>query len=229
MSIRSERPTNPKGQLFYPFAEIVKPQGPSEGNYPDGYPVGCVIHFTAGRDVTEQDARNSLSWGHESKFNFFMITPAGKTLQSLPLNRWASHAGTSKWKGIGSNVSRKLVGIEVACAGSLTKKPNGKWKPWFNAEYSDKDVRYVDGAKHGCQSGTYRKFTNDQEEELIDLICWLKFNKPDIFNFDYVLGHHEVAGMKGLGYWRKPDPGGSLSMSMDNFRALVKEEYKKRY
>jgi len=229
MTIKTERPNNTKGLLYYPFAQIVKPEGPSEGTYANGYPKGCVIHFTAGRDATEADARNSLDWGHRQGWNFFVITPEGRTLQSLPLNKWAHHAGVSKWPGLGRGVSRHLVGIEVACAGAVEKKASGKWKPWFNAEYAADEVRTVNGTNHGCQTGTFRKFRPAQEEELVDLICWLKFNNPEVFDFDLVLGHHEVSGMQGLGYWRKPDPGGSLSMSMSDFRTHLSQEYENRY
>jgi hypothetical protein len=54
---------------------------------------------------------------------------------------------------------------------------------------------------------------------------WLKNNNPKIFDFDKVLGHHEVSGRVGLGYWRKIDPGGSLSMPMREYREYLKKLY----
>jgi hypothetical protein len=51
-----------------------------------------------------------------------------------------------------------------------------------------------------------------------------KKNNPNIFNEDYILGHDEVAGPRGIGKSRKQDPGGALSMTMTELRELVKKK-----
>jgi len=45
-----------------------------------------------------------------------------------------------------------------------------------------------------------------------------KANNPEVFDFEYVLGHDEAADPKGIGYWRKNDPEDALSMTMNQFR-----------
>jgi N-acetyl-anhydromuramyl-L-alanine amidase AmpD len=197
-----------------PLAQIVTPHMPTQGAYPDGYPRGAVVHFTAGRDDNEQHAANMVSWGREQGYCYFVIGPSGIIYQSFPLDRWGHHAGESAWPGLGSSVSSKLVGIEVCCAGKLDDKNQS----WFGVTYPSSEVRKVTESKHGCPTGFYRKFTAEQEQSLKQLLIWLKQNNPAVFSFDLVLGHHEVSGMKGIGHWRKNDPGGSLSMPMDILR-----------
>jgi len=52
---------------------------------------------------------------------------------------------------------------------------------------------------------------------LFKLLRWLEYNGNGIFKLDFVLGHDEVAPS------RKNDPGGSLSMTMPEFRKKLKE------
>jgi hypothetical protein len=211
-----ESPKEVIGALWYPKAEVIKGMKPF-GKYPEGYPDGAVVHTTDGRDESDQAAMSSFYWGADSGYAFFLILPSGKVVQSLPLNQWGKHAGTSKWPVVGSDVSRFLVGIEVACAGNLSNTN----KSWFGKTYDASEVREVTKA-HGCAPGRYKKMTQAQEDSLVELLVWLKKNNPKIFNVDWILGHHEVSGEKGLGYYRKVDPGGSLSMTMDQLRDRIK-------
>lgn len=86
-------------------------------------------------------------------------------------------------------------------------------------------MRTITSNTQNIAKGTYEKYTEKQEQALIELVLWLKKNNPSVFNLDYVLGHDEVAGPSGIGRWRKTDPGGSLSMTMDKFRTLLKNKY----
>lgn len=192
----------------------------TRGGYADGYPRGAVVHFTAGRDQTEQQARNSIDNGRENGYAFFVIGPDGEVYQACPLDQWGYHAGESNWPGLGSGVSSRLVGIEIANAGKLTDD----CKSWFGVQYPAAETRKVTAA-YGCPAGVYKKYTPKQEIALIQLLIWLKANNPGVFNFAYVLGHHEVAGKKGLGWWRKNDPGGALSMTMDQLRQSLTDRY----
>lgn len=199
---------------WYPLANIVTPHMKTRGTYPDGYPRGAVVHFTAGRDQTEKQARNSVSNGRENGYCYFVIGPAGEVYQAFPLDRWGYHAGESSWKGLGASVSSKLVGIELCAAGRLSDENES----WFGVRYDDADVREVNEDHYGCPSGRYKKYTERQEAALFQLLTWLKNNNPSVFSYDLVLGHHEVSGMKGIGRWRKNDPGGALSMTMNDLR-----------
>lgn len=187
--------------LFVPWAVVPERKMATSFTYINGYPQGAIVHFTAGRDETEQEALDSYDWGCDNGYVFFMIGPTGKLYQGFPLSRGGAHAGSSSYPGLGNNVSTKLVGIEIACAGQLDK-----WNTsWFRKQYPKEQVR-----------NGFKKYTPEQEETLIKLLVWLKKNNPNVFNIDYILGHNEVSP------GRKPDPGHSLSMSMDELRAKVK-------
>lgn len=211
--------------LWCPFALRQKDEMKTNGKYTKSYPQGAVVHFTAGRDETEKDALGTLDYGRKQGYAFFVIGPTGVVYQAHPLDRWGSHAGESAWPGLGSGVSQKLVGIEVACAGKLEKCESG-FKSWFGKTYKLDEVRNIQDSTDNILKGVYKKFTLLQEESLIGLILWLKKNNPEVFNLEYVLGHDEVAGPKGIGRWRKNDPGGSLSCTMTDFRKKLSDEYK---
>lgn len=202
--------------LWYPLAEIVTPRMRSKGKYANDYPRGAVVHFTAGRDQTEEQARNSVHHGRENGYVYFVIGPTGQVYQACPLNEWGYHAEESHWPGLGNGVSSKLVGIEITNAGKLTLER----KSWFGVQYARTETREVN-LDHDCPPGLYKKYTPDQEAALINLLLWLHSNNPTVFNFSYVLGHHEVSGVKGIGFWRKNDPGGALSMTMEGLRKLL--------
>ena len=213
--------------LVFPKA-ITQLSMPTKGEFEKGYPKGVVVHFTAGHFGSVQAALNTVSNGKKNGYAFWCIASDGTVLQTHPVSRWGYHAGESAWKNVSvgklvGRVSDDLLGIEITCGGLLTKKGN-KFFTWFNKEVPPEEVRYVTEAEYGCPTGYYHKFTEAQEKSLIDIILWLKrMDTKNVFTFDNVLGHHEVSGKRGIGYWRKNDPGGSLSLNMDQFRNLLKE------
>jgi N-acetyl-anhydromuramyl-L-alanine amidase AmpD len=213
---------------YIPFAIQHSNQMPTKGEYEDSYPVGAVIHFTAG-DYKQgvKSAINSIQYGIKLDFCYLCISYDGQIIQANPLNRWGYHCGESQWPGLGKSLSRKLIGIEICCLGIVEKK-DGKYKNWFNQEVSPDLVRYTPGNDNQSK-GYYHIFSKEQETALIELLVWLKSNNSKVFDINYILGHDEVSGKKGLGYFRKTDPGGSLSMTMTELRAKVKQEYENRY
>lgn len=210
-------PIKPKPEvlLWCPFAFIPPKAMKTQGRYERGYPLGAVVHHSAGTDA------GIYEYGLQQGFTYFVINRDGRILQGFPLDRWGSHAGVSKWPGLGEGVSSKLVGIEVVSAGKLSKSGDG-WKSWFGKTYSDDEVRTVPTNKENIQAGTYHKFTSEQEASLIKLLRWLKENNPGVFSYDFVIGHDECSGPAGIGYWRKNDPGASLSMTMPELRKHLK-------
>lgn len=216
--------------LWYPpAARIPGVTMPTRGIYPNGYPQGAVVHFTAGRSLKgDSDAISTVIYGAGQGFAYLCISNDGTVFQAHPLDRYGNHAGTSRWPDIGGDVSRQLVGIEICCAGHVTPIGDNKFKSWFGEIYNASQVRHVKEEDYGCPTGYYHKYTPEQELALVQLLLWLKSNNPDVFNFDYVLAHHEVSGKKGIGYFRKNDCGGALSITMDQLRAHLKEEYMKQ-
>jgi len=197
--------------LWYPAAKTGYKKAITRGSYKGGYPKGAIVHFTAGR-------RNGLSTGidlqRSTKMCYFLIDENGEVAQNFPLDEWGYHAGKSKWSGLSGSVSDELVGIEVMCGGKLTEK-NGKWYTWFNKEIPAKERRKV-SKKDNIIAGTYHAYTEEQEDALTGLLIWLHKNNKDTFSLDLVLGHDEVSP------GRKNDPGGSLSMTMKQYRTHLK-------
>jgi N-acetyl-anhydromuramyl-L-alanine amidase AmpD len=210
---------------FYPKARLSKYKLKTRGKYAKGWPLGAVTHFSAGRDGAE----NLLKYASENSFVFMAIQKDGQIYQSptAPISAWGFHAGESKWKTLFGSVSDDLIGIEITCAGRLTEK-DGKLYTWYGAVIPRDNARYTPGRANQLH-GWYEKFTPEQEATLIDLLLWLKHQAPEVFSFDHVLGHDEVSGKSGLGYWRKNDPGASLSMTMPELRELLKRKYREVY
>ena len=207
--------------LWCPFALNNFPKAPTKGSYRKGYPEGAIVHFTAGR---YHDLADSLSSQIKNGYTYFVIDQDGNIGQNFPLDSWGYHAGESKWQGLGESVSSKLVGIEVQCAGKV--KPKGtKYETWFGSIIEQEQVRHIaQNTANQQEAGHYHKYTSAQEGALKRLILWLHRNNSEVFSLDYVLGHDEVSGPKGIGKWRKNDPGGSLSKTMDDFRIELKAD-----
>lgn len=198
--------------LWYPKAVITQEKMPTRGVYANNYPVGAVVHFTAGRSLKgDTDAINTIRSGIVNGYCYFCISSTGTVFQSFPLNKWGYHCGQSSWPGLGSSLSNKLVGIEVCNAGKLDK--NGK--SWFGETYPKSETRDVDD-NYG-EAGKYHKYTPAQEKSLLELLIWLKTNNPTVFKTENILGHHEISP------GRKNDPCGALSMTMPSLREFIKK------
>lgn len=202
--------------LWIPFAEIVKPEMKARGTYRKAYPEGLTLHHTAGHQ--DKLGKSGVAYGREQGHLYLFMDQYGKIFQSFPLNKWGYHAGKSSYAGLGSGVSARLVGLEVAAAGKLDKSGSG-WKSYWGKPMPKEQVREVPKKNANQQAGAYQRYTAAQEASIIELCLWLKRNNPTVFNFDYVVGHDEVAPT------RKNDPGGSLSMTMPALRDLLKKRY----
>ncbi|WP_160166305.1 peptidoglycan-binding protein [Calothrix sp. PCC 7507] len=204
-------------KLWIPFAQHPFDIS-TKWTYEQGYPRGAVVHFTAGRD----NPIGTLKYLGELGFPCLMMGRDGVIYQAFPLNKGGSHSGTFHHK--------YSVGIEIVAAGRCEPETvNGqrKFKAWFHkfpSEYFDEsEMRYVE--RNGSRrEGWYHKYTLAQEESLIKLLLWLKSQAPDIFSFDDVKGHDECCDEGGKP-GNKNDPGGALSMTMPEFRALLKRKY----
>ncbi|MEL6317508.1 MAG: trypsin-like peptidase domain-containing protein, partial [Pseudomonadota bacterium] len=117
-----------EAELWCPFAE----RGPSmrlRGPYAHRYPIGAVVHYTAGRfEKGAASARATMRYGAKSHA-YFCIGADGAILQPGPLSHWGSHAGRSWRRGLLSDptqdvywLSRYLVGIEICGAGKVTRR-----------------------------------------------------------------------------------------------------------
>jgi hypothetical protein len=207
--------------LWYPGAVKHDPPLaplPTKGRYERGFPRGAVVHYTAGAYGLSE-----LALARQLGYTYFLVDEHGGVHQLFPLDRWGSHAGESSWPGLDGKVSRHLVGIEVDCAGLVTPDGKGNFRSWWGALVAGSDTRIVHNktaADDNRTAGAYHRFTDAQEDALVDLLVWMKTQAPEVFDLDLVLGHDEVSP------GRKQDPGGSLSMPMPAFRAYVKARYR---
>lgn len=219
------------GELWYPNAvKRTDLRMKARGTFKGGWPVGILVHFTAGRSGGLAKAIDSIKGGIKNGYLFACIADSGEFVQPNPMTEWGYHAGESSWskysKLFSGTVSDEMFGIEMNNAGMVKLVESGKYKgmyeTWFGTYLQESEVRYVTQAEYGCPTGYYHKYTPEQEKSLIEFCVWaIKADPTGRLTADTVLGHHEVAGFKGIGRWRKNDPGGALSMSMDDFRKLI--------
>lgn len=193
----------------------------TQGEYADEYPKGAVIHYTASRSRNGAiDARNTITYGKKMNHCYFCIDSVGTIYQTAPMSRWGWHAGSSCWPGLGGNLSSKLVGIELCCAGKLKLDNKGTYRSWFGETYGHHEVREVDKKDGYRHSGVYHQFTYYQIDSLTILLLWMKRNNPSVFDLNYVLGHDEVDLLSEYEDEsdRKTDPGGSMHYPMSTYR-----------
>lgn len=207
---------------WIPWAVDFFPRMVTKGGYSGGWPRYIVVHYSAGRPgAVEQVMRDGLANAYT-----YLGIGNGKVFQGHPMHLWGYHCGESKWKGEES-LNNKAVGIEVCTPGLLTAH-QGKYYAWYDKQFTnpipESERRYVTEKEYGCPSGWYSKYTPQDEADLIDAIRWIVENDPTKrLTYDDVVGHHEISGRPAPDKpFRKPDPGGCLSMSMPEFRKYLK-------
>lgn len=206
-----ERPDEPIGKKPYVVPDI-RPlpndiQFDNQGAYrtPSGYAKGVVVHFTvSGRSPTSAHAvarymaSKGLGCPVVDEFGTIWVPKNWDYMR-----QWDDHAGKSTWKGL-TSMSRYLMGLEFCCWGNGAK---GKGL----SDTATRTKKY-----HNQTPGTYQRFTQAQENTLINFVLWQLDVNPE-FELDFVVGHDEISP------GRKPDPGYSLSMSMPDFRDYIKK------
>lgn len=234
-----ERPNKSEGGKklnIIPMATQIDAGMRKEGPYLNGKgfdrPCGAVIHFTAGHHGTRQDAINIMNYGGRSGLEYMNIAETGELFQDNPLDEKGDHAGVSKHEIIHptrgkitvTSLSNYLCGFEMDNPGGLTDK-GSHYESWFGKKYDKNDPRInvVTKQNGNIQPGIYLKYTPEQIETLIRVLCWMKWNDPQGFFFENVLGHDEIAPT------RKNDPGGALGVTMADFRETLRIKYERNY
>lgn len=216
MMFKSE-PDRPSIFCEPPQIKTVSTTVKTHGKYKtkSGMPRGLVVHYTAGRSHDgEKDAVNTLNGLAYRGLGCLVMSSFGVIYraQNQAIDDVGYHAGESSYNGV-SGLSRYCLGIEICCAGVVEQVGN-KYASWFNELYYPSEVRAVEN-KDNYKKGFYHQFTREQESGLIALCRWQKSINPE-FDYDWVIGHDECAPN------RKLDPGGSLSMTMPEFRQMLK-------
>lgn len=176
---------------------------------PGNRPEGIVIHHTAtyNLNATVNYFKKNVVDVH------FVMGHDGKTVQMVPCNKTAAHAGKSSWNGR-TSLNNYYIGIEVVNIGWLTKKGD-KYYDGYKREWKGK-VR--ERSTHGHKY--WEPFTEEQEKKLMDLCVWAA--KAYGIPVKNIVAHYEVSP------GRKNDPAGGLSTSMDHFRSEVEQKVYQR-
>lgn len=196
-------------------------RGPfGEGPYRYGFPEGAIVHFTAGHPKQRWEDAGAFCkrMGH----NYVVIDHEGTIAQASYLDIWGYHSGESEipeeYKTIPKQpwterVDRYTLGIEVLCPGKLDQdlSPNFSRTP-----YPESRTRTIHHNIDNQEAGPYYCYTAAQERSLTWLLLWLWRNGEGVFDLNLVFGHDEVSP------YRKNDPGGSLSMTMPEYRFHLK-------
>ena len=145
----------------------------------------------------------------------------GTVYATTELNEHGYHNGMYKHKN--------HLGVEVSGCGKLTKIGDDFWA-WYDLKngvpkpgtkpWPKDDIRYFEGSKTQVR-GHYAKFTIAQEKAMVGLVQYVKDRCPG-FSIDNVVGHDSCMAEMGW-YGEKQDPGGSLSMSIEEFREYLKK------
>ena len=190
----------------------------TQGKYQtkSGWARGLVVHYTAGRSLQgRSNAESALKHLAQSGLGCLVMDKDGVIYKARnqALNQVAWHAGQSAWKGE-TGVSRFCMGMEICNAGLLDKN----LKSWFGETYPLEATREIKQKKDNHLVGHWLKFTPAQESSLINFCLWQLDTNPE-FQLDWIVGHDEVC----VPQLRKVDPGGSLSMTMPEFRAHLEK------
>lgn len=183
-------------------------------------PKGLIVHFHAGHRDSRNNSLSTLQLGKKNGYKYICLEEDG-VLHFPKSDKTAS--GIPSFYGHGYHCGTRHhhdhVGVEIICSGKLGYF-SGLFKTWFKKVIPVKEVRKV-AAKDNVKAGYYQSFTTEQEKALVDLCLYLDATY-DSFSLDRVLGHDEVAPES------KNDPGGSLSMTMPEFREFLKAEKSRR-
>jgi hypothetical protein len=207
-------------RLWIPWAQNMA-GGTERGSYPNGYPRGLVVHFTAGH-------RNGIAAGNEVMRNtgclYLLLDKDGNLGQGNSLRRHGYHAGVSSHKGAVGTVSDEYAGVEVMCWGGVSKSGAG-FRSWAGTTVAASEVVHQAAKRGNIAPGHYQVYTRKQMFALRRLVCWLHLNCPEEFRLDRVVGHDEVSP------GRKNDPGASLydhergcPLTMEEFRQLLAQD-----
>lgn len=213
--VEPERPTPSNGDdVKIVYVRGVKARNRGRYKTPTKQPIGCVVHFTAGRfDEGEKSAIATLKWLVSEGLGCLVMDTDGViyAAENYSLDYYNYHAGSSSWKGA-SGISAYEEGMEICNAGKLSSSG----KAWFGQQIPDDQIREV-GNEANRIAGKYHKMTPAQEKSLKAFLMKRLREVPG-YSVEWINGHDEIAPN------RKNDPGGSLSVTMPELREGLKAQ-----
>jgi len=183
-------------------------------------PKGLIVHYHSGHADNRLNSPSVMEY-NAKRFYYHCLEEDGTLYSPKVLDNDGKKITSFYTHGAhcGTKHHRDHIGLEIINSGKL-REEDGKYLTWFDKEIPGERVR-LSHEKHNVKKGFYEMFTKEQEKALIGLCLYLKEHYPN-FSFDNVKGHDEVAP----GY--KQDPGGSLSLTMPEFRKLLKKIWKEQ-
>lgn len=234
-----ERDNSKQGKEMYFFSPYIKEMPyklKQHGSYSteDGKPKMIVIHYTVSptwEKTPDEQAAGILSYFERQGFGTLVMATDGQIYRGkdYDLEKKSWHSGKSFWKTApGSrNIHHYGIGVEVCCAGKVGKRRDGFYPAWHYEDWRidgklkkgkqpvQMRVREFEGAP-GQKAGHYEQFTKEQEKSLINFCVWACIHWD--IDPENIVGHDEI-DLRG---W-KSDPGGSLSMTMKQFRDHIRK------
>jgi N-acetyl-anhydromuramyl-L-alanine amidase AmpD len=161
-------------------------------------PSGITLHYTADRDLDRTvTALKARDLGYH-----LIIDRAGTVWQFVPFNRTVWHAGKALWGAHSPN--RAHLSISLLSWGEVECLAPGAFEAWNGRAVNTDEVVQRSG-------GWWDAATVAQESAMMDAILWVCQKGIDV---SQICGHDECALPKG----RKVDPGGVISMTMEQIR-----------
>jgi N-acetylmuramoyl-L-alanine amidase len=158
-----------------------------------------IIHYTASLTID-----SCVTWFLSARARasaHVIVGRDGRTVQMVPFDRRAWHAGDSRWKDV-RNLNAHALGIELVNAGALERTPEGHWVDWAGHRLPDREVR-IARHKHESIDRGWHEFPSVQVDRALAIARALHAR----YGFDDVLGHDDIAP------GRKLDPGPAFSMT----------------
>jgi N-acetylmuramoyl-L-alanine amidase len=174
------------------------------GEFEGGKPKGITVHYTAGGTAT-----STIDYLRKTALRYhLLIDRRGLVYQLVYLDRKVNHAGPADWLGLSPN--RNHISVSLANWGTL-EKVDDRYLTWARKSLPSSQVAYRPFTR-GDKKGYWEACTPEAEESLYRVLHWLCVNcgiEPK-----HICGHDEATS-------RKVDPGGILSVSMDELRHSV--------
>jgi len=178
----------------------------AKGPFPEGKPLGAVIHYSADRDLD----RSVRALTEKDLGYHLIIDRLGGITQMVSFDKKCWHAGNAVWSGRSPN--HHFLAICLLSWGYLVED-KGQLKSWSGAVVSKEESAIhphnITGIKQPWDIAT--------SSQLISLLQILEFLAQNGISRNMICGHDECALPPG----RKSDPGGVLPLGMESLRKLL--------
>jgi N-acetylmuramoyl-L-alanine amidase len=173
-------------------------------------PQGVTVHYSAERDAQATVAALKTAGDGYSLGYHILVAQNGDVIQLTSFDKKVYHAGKASWLGLSPNSHH--IAISLLSWGQLVDR-GGLLQSWTGAGVTTDQAAFRPNNVNG-EKCWWDRATLLQETAFLQLCRWLVAKGIPSNAFT---GHDECAIPQG----RKVDPGGVLSMTMPQLRALL--------